>query len=125
MDLKKSAKLEVASITAEAEKSRKETIAKIKTEADEKIKFYKANAQKIVERRTELGDYAKDINDKDIVNDDIFVKAKLEIENADLRAKAEGGNDTVGVKGRDDGFYSTKRAEINNKAYGHSNKEEK
>ncbi|MHA1874336.1 MAG: hypothetical protein ACTSVB_09485, partial [Candidatus Heimdallarchaeaceae archaeon] len=101
-------------------------IKKIKLEADQKIKFYKENASEIHKRREELGvDFAKDLSDKDILDEDKFVKAKLEKENSLLRAKVENSDDVVGDKDtqRDNEFYSTVRNKINEIAYG--KKEEK
>jgi len=123
-ELKTAKKLEISSITAEADKSKQDEIAKINKEANEKIEFYQANAQIIVSRRLELGEeYSQSLSDKDIVNDDKFAKAKLEKENASYRAQAESTSDDVGVKSaldRDDSFYATKRAEIDKKAFGNN-----
>ena len=96
-------------------------IKKIKSEADEKIKLYLDSAQEIIKRKTELGeDFAKDLSDKDILNDDKFAKAKLEKENSLLRAQVESGNDTAGDKTekRDEEWYANKHKEIDNIAFG-------
>jgi len=119
--LKKSKKLEVASVTVEADKSKQDEIAKINIEADKKIEFYQANANVIAERRLELGEeYSQSLTDKDIVDDDKFAKVQLEKENALYRANAENTSDDVGVKsalGRDDDYYSKIRTEIDDKAF--------
>ncbi len=123
-NLKKAKKLEIASMTADADKSKQDEIAKINNEADEKIKFYQANAKTIVERQLELGkDYSESLSDKDIVNDEIFTRVKLEKENVQLRADAEESSDIVSAKvGRDDDYYVKARKEIDNKAFGHIQK---
>lgn len=124
MALKKATKLEKASITAEVTKSQDE-VTKIKKEAEEKIEFYKANAKTIVERREDLGHYADDISDKDMVNDDVYTKIKLEKENAKLRALAETDDSTDIVsakKSRDESFYSKTQNEITKKAFRRSQK---
>lgn len=74
-------------------------IKKIKEEADKKIKFYEANAKEILKRREELGeDYAKDLSDEDILDEDKFKIAKLERENSLLKASTEVTDDIVGGK---------------------------
>jgi hypothetical protein len=116
--LKDAKKLEVSKVTAEADESKTETVAKIKDEADKKIEFAMANAKVIVERRLELGSYADDISDKDIVNDDVYGKIKLEKENAELRAKNKSGDDIVSAHtSRDENFYKTTQDEITRKAF--------
>jgi len=84
---------------------------------DEKIEFYKTNAKTIIERRAEVGDY--EINDEELLNDDKFARAKVEMENAQLRANLETGSEVLGSKAsqRDDGWYAKKRAEIDKKAF--------
>lgn len=100
--------------------SSKEEITKIKEEAEEKITFYKENAKKIVERRTALGDSAKDLSDKDIVDDEKFEKALLKKENELLRSKVEGSSETVGDKiiEKDEEWYSQTRKAIDEHAFG-------
>ena len=99
VELKDAKKIEVAKITAEATELQTAQTEKIKKEADEKIELIKANAKTVVERRMELGIYAENISDKDIDNDDIYTKVKLEKENAELRAKVknENNDDIVGT----------------------------
>jgi len=113
--LKKSTKLEQASVEA-----KELEIAKIKEEAETKIQFYIEQAKTVVERRLELGEYAKDLSDKDIIKDEVFEKAKLEKENADLRAKNESTTGTIAVASslKDVDYYSSKRREIEAKAFG-------
>jgi len=100
--------------------SSKEEIKKIKEEAEEKLTFYKENAKKIVERRNALGDCAKDLSDKDIVDDEKFEKALLKKENELLRSKVEGCSDTVGDKivEKDEEWYSQTRKAIDKHAFG-------
>jgi len=120
-EMKKAKKLKVASVTAQAIKSKDEEIEKIRKDADEKIKLYKANAQLITARRTELGEeYSKDIEDKDIINDVVFEKVKLEKANAKLRAQQanEGTDNVAGTKTIDEEALRKASSEITNKAFG-------
>ena len=127
MDTKKALK------TAKAQAEEKETLLKagvkkavgqyisLKKDFDSKIEFYKANAQEIIKRRTELGeDYAKDLSDEEILNDDKFALAKAQKENLLLKASKESTSENVGTKGqdKDDIWYSKRRKEIDKKAFG-------
>jgi len=58
-------------------------------EKDSEIKSIKTNAKKIVETRIELADFAKDMSDEDLLNEDKVKIAKLEKENSDLKAKVK------------------------------------
>jgi len=80
----------------------------------EKIAFYKANAEEINKRRTDLGDYSNDLSDVDILNDEKFAKAKAKKENAKIEKSAV---DVVGKKEKDEDFYTQKRNEINDLAF--------
>lgn len=77
-------------------------VKKIKKEADEKIKFIEENAKTILKRQEELGDYAKDLSDKDILNNDKFKLAKLEKENTLLKASKEESDEIIGDKTDED-----------------------
>lgn len=113
--MKKATKLEKSSVEA-----KELEIAKIKEEAETKIQFYMEQAKTVVERRLELGEYGKDLSDKDIINDEVFKNAKLEKENADLRAKNESTSGTIAVASslKDATYYDSKRKEIDAKAFG-------
>ncbi len=98
--------------------SLKEEITKIKDESSKKIEFYKANAVKVQTRRAELGDFVNDLTDEQLVNDDKFEKASLEKENAELKSSMEqSSSDIVGLKKKDDGYYTKYRKEINKVAF--------
>jgi len=92
-------------------------LAKELIEAKKKIKLYAEKAQEILKRRAELGDY--EISDEDILNDDKFSKAKVEMENASLRAKLETGTDVVGSKKKDDDYYKKMHDQIDKDAFGY------
>jgi len=77
--------------------SLKKEVAKIKKEADEKISLYKENAKTILKRREELGEeYAADLSDKDIMNEDKFELAKSQKEVTLLKASNENSDDIIG-----------------------------
>jgi len=91
---------EVTTLT-EAATKKDEEMATLKTEFD-KVKKEAGDAvaeiakrdkeirdAQIAKRREELGDLAKDMSDDDVMNEDKFKVAKLEKENADLKAKVE------------------------------------
>ena len=133
MDLKKEVK------TAKSEKKEKENtfktaikkvasqlikanaeIKKIKKEADEKIKFIEENEKTILKRREELGEkFAKDLSDKDILNEDKFKTASLEKEVTLLKASKEVTDDIVGDKTDEDENFEVKKLseEIDKKAF--------
>jgi len=56
------------------------TLRKERETVDSKIDFYKTNAKLVNERRIELGDFAKNLSDEDLVNEDKFKIAKYEKE---------------------------------------------
>ena len=56
---------------------------------DDEIKFIKDNAQKIIEIRSELSDFAKDLSDEELFNEDKIRIARLEKENTELKNKEE------------------------------------
>lgn len=88
---------EKASLTAkvvEADKKIEEANARVesakeeaKKELEEATKVAAEKATKVAERKAELGEeFAKDMSDEDILNDDKFENAKLKKENAELKA---------------------------------------
>ncbi len=95
----------------------KKNMVKAEVENEKKITFYKDNAKEILSRRAEIKDYK--ISDEDILNDDKFAKAKLELENASIRATLEKGDDVVGSKKKDAGYYKDLHDKIDKDAFGH------
>lgn len=84
------------------------------------VELLESSAKDIIKRREELGDYAKEMSDEDILNDDKFGKAKAEKENTILRASKESdGSEIVGskVNKKDDAWYGKKRKAIDNQAF--------
>lgn len=79
--------LEKASATVTSQKEELEKAAAAQVEA---VKVAREEAKKIAERRAELGDYAKDMSDEAILNDDKFTIAKKDKEIATLNAKLNG-----------------------------------
>jgi transcription elongation factor Elf1 len=97
--------------------------AKIQEDADKKINWYKANAIELIRRRESLGKFADDLSDEKIMDEDSYAKARLEKENALLKANKERGNDVVGDKYflvKDAGELNRLKNEINSKAFGNS-----
>jgi len=92
---------------------------KLQEDSEKKISFYKANAKKIVERRSELGETS--LTDEEILNDDKFELAKVTKEALLLKASINSedmGSEDVGEKKKDDGWYSKKRKAIDDVAFG-------
>jgi predicted nucleic acid-binding Zn ribbon protein len=91
---------------------------------DEKIEFYKANAQTIIERRENLGeDYAQDLSDEDILDDAQYEIASLKKENAELKLASmneEESEDTevaaLETAQKTSDFYAKKRAKVDAEA---------
>ena len=71
----------------------KEDYEKRLTAKDNQVDFYKENAKKTFERRNELGDFAKDLTDEDLLNEDKYQIAKLTKENILLKANSEENQD--------------------------------
>ena len=88
-------------------------LAKRVIDAKKETKLFRENALKIVERRAELDDYKKDeITDEQILNDDIFEKAKLEKANLDSKTTQSDEQPIVGTKTKGDDFYANKRKKV-------------
>jgi len=87
--------------------------------ASEEVEFYKANSVAISERRLELGSYAKDLSDREIVDDNKFTDAKLVKANKEIEETAE----IAGTKGKDADYYTNKRKEIDDKAFGRTKRQ--
>lgn len=98
-------------------------VAAIKNENEtlkEKILLLETAAVKILERKNALGEFGKDLSDKDILDDDKFEVAKLKKENAELRIKSEQGSGRISERhySTDETALKEKRAEIDAKAFG-------
>jgi hypothetical protein len=117
---KRESRLVTASLNSEILKSKNEEIEKITKEYEEKIESLKSNSQLVIARRMLLGDYSKDISDKDILDDVIFEKINLQKENANLRAaKANEGNDDIaGLKAKEDELITAMAKKITEMAFG-------
>ncbi|MGH7249988.1 MAG: hypothetical protein ACREGC_03370, partial [Minisyncoccia bacterium] len=92
----------------------------IKADADQKIEFYKTNAVELVKRREFLKEFGDQLSDQKIMDDDSYAKARLEKENALLKASLANGTPIVGDKtpiGRSDAEINGLKSEINNKAF--------
>ena len=90
------------------------------------INLYKANAQEIIKRQQELGEYASELTEEEILNDAKFALKKSEIENAKLRAELEKSSvkeDIVGDKPEyDEQYYADYRKKVNEIAFGKKDK---
>lgn len=75
--------------------------ASINAEADKKVEFYKVNAVKIQERRMELGEFAKDLSNEDIVDDKNYEIAKLRKENIKKNTSSEKKDVPLSGEGKD------------------------
>jgi len=69
-------KLELRKLDKKIKDMKKEKASIIKT-MEEKIEFYKANAEEINKRRKELGDAGKNLSDEDLIDTTKFSDAKL------------------------------------------------
>jgi len=83
-------------------------------ELELQVTFYKENAVEIAKRRTELGDYAKDISDVDILDTTKFSDAKVIKANAEIATAAT----IVGTKTTDVDAYKKYQDEVRDKADG-------
>lgn len=93
-------------------------LAKQVIELRKQVGLYEASAVEIVTRRNELDGFGKELSNEDILNDDKFAKAKLEKENALLKASVESDeNEIVGSKKKDGDWYAKRRKAINKQAF--------
>ena len=137
IDLKKEATLEKASVSNK-EIALKAGVRKVvrklmdvKKASKKKVKFYQDNANTICERREELGEeFASELTDEDILNDDKFTGLKAEKENVELRAdmetasSKESGDGVIGSKSalKKVDSYAKKREAVNEVAFGNIGK---
>lgn len=87
------------------------------------LTLYEANAKEIIKRKETLGEYANDMTDEEILNDDKFALKKAEMENASLRAQletsSENEEDVVGLKPEHtEEWYANYRKKVNEHAFG-------
>ena len=82
---KEKAELEKKNENLEKEKEKLETEVK---KEQEKAELYKKQGELIAKRRAELGDFAKDLSDEDLLDDTKYELARLRKENYELRQKS-------------------------------------
>lgn len=100
-------KEEVTNITKQLEESKKKS--------EEQIEFHKANAKKVYERKQLIGNI---LTDEELLNEDKFERARVELENAKLKSNKDVSDEFVGSKTKDDSYYAKKRAEVDKIAFG-------
>jgi len=94
--------------------SLRKEIKTVKENTEKVIAFYKVNAEEINARRKELGDNAKDLTDKQILEDENYAKAKANKENASIETSA-----TIGDKDANDNeHYKQIHKKIDGIAFG-------
>jgi len=124
--IKRARKLNLTKL-AESLKEEKAKVEKIKAgvnktvkqliEANKQVELYKANAKEIISRRSELDKFDTDLTDEDILIDEKYEKAKLQKENALLKASETKEDEIVSSIKKDNDYYSKKRSEINKLAF--------
>lgn len=84
-----------------------------------KVELLEGNAVKIIERKNVLGDFGKDLSEKDILDDDKFEMAKVKKENADLKAQLDSSSSHISVKSeeRSDAFIAETAKAIDDLAF--------
>jgi len=90
-------KSEVTYSYAQVEEIKAEYELKI-SEKEKEITFLKENAQKIIEVRSELGDFVKDLSDEDLLDDDKLEKARLQKRVNELETASEKEEDKEEIK---------------------------
>jgi hypothetical protein len=110
-------------------KSLEVTVSSLKKEVEDTKHFYLTNAKKVLERRNELGDFAKDLKDKDLIDDTKYelTKAKKIIAEKEAEKKKielKTASLIVGDKEKED-QWAKNREIVNQKAFGHLYKKEK
>lgn len=85
----------------EIEKTLEESKENFETEKAEAIENAKVETAKLAERRTEIGDFGKEISDEDILDDAKYEVSLLKKENAELKVKAGKVNETASTKDKD------------------------
>ena len=98
-EMKKSSKLHKASVDElEVAKVSLATLTLGNEELKAKIQLLETSAVKILERKNALGEFGKDLSEKDILDDDKFELSKVKKENAELKSKLETSSAHVAVK---------------------------
>lgn len=105
----------------ETKKALEKAMKQITKKLEKQIKFYKENAKKILERQSIIG--TDNLTDEEIVNDDKFERAKLEIETARFKASKDTASEIVGSKIKVDSYYKKLRSEIDDVALGRNKKD--
>jgi probable phosphoglycerate mutase len=84
----------------------------------EKVQLLETAAVKIAERKLALGEYGKDLSDKDILNDEKFEVAKQKVENAVKKSELNTASSAVAetIVTEDNGLVKSLKAEIELKA---------
>ncbi len=125
MDIKKALK-KIKADKAEMEEILKSGVNKIakkylelKKTSEEKINFYKSNAKTIYDRREELGEFATELTDKQIVDDKDYKIAKLnkEVAEKEDEKQPEVASETVGDKTKKNEYYTDIRKQVNANAF--------
>ena len=119
----------------ELKQSNVELASKVE-ETEKQVNLYRENAQTIVSRRTELGDFAKDLSDTDLLDEKNYEIASLkkelteiktvqkpvevEIASKDVQKEPVVISDKTASKTTGDGYYTNpqKRAEMDRIAFG-------
>lgn len=68
-------------------KATREEMESVKMECASKVEMYLSNAQTLIERKSHLGEFGKDLTDEQILNDKDFEFACVKKENAELKAQ--------------------------------------
>jgi len=108
--------------SAKLNKASEDEIVSVKSENDDlkaKIQLLETSAIKIIERKNMLGEFGKDLSEKDIMDDDKFEVAKVKKENELLKSKLETASATITVKSvrRSDGEIAQIAKSIDEKAF--------
>jgi hypothetical protein len=124
--IKRARKLNLKAL-AESLKEEKAKVEKIKAGVNKTVKkliearkekeLYKESAKEIISRRKELVNFDTDLTDEDILIDEKFEKAKLEKENALLKASETKEDNIVSSNVKTEDSYTKMREEINRRAF--------
>lgn len=97
--------------TSEGLKAEIEKLTSDLSTAKKEAEFYKTNALEIAKRREELDTFNEKISDKDILDDEKFVKVKTDKENASIKKP-----EVVGTKVKEKDYFAKYRQEIDDLA---------
>lgn len=98
-----------------------ETAEELEDKVEEVKEFYQANARTAIERREELGEFASEMTDEEICDDETFEIAKIKKENKELREQVnrEESSEVIGSRTEqpnDDGYDDKVRKDVDEKA---------